>query len=340
MAQFNNWVAANWQKDVLPPDIARTVLNFIKTYEAYVASLGLDDLMTQFAEHAADKNNPHKVRINNLPDLIVDAIWNYYSTNTLPVLGDNAVIKTRADMEAAFEANPVFLLESMRAIILNTDFKYQDGAGTFLQTFPGNDAFYRDPDPSPKGYPIPYYVSDHVNPDLNYYIEGKPTGYLSAPMTTDYFTITGTFKIAAVDRDRAVWMLIISPDGSGNNAFTVVYVAATKSLQIASNVPELVLMNGGFNFKLNSDLTKSYTETRFALTFTPTGLTAYAYQDGGLVSQSDTWSLPGTMASMKKYVLSHAMSDNQTDATATMSLKLYPAIYNPRTIKALLDGEY
>lgn len=327
MSSLTNWIAINKKLDQLPPDYARTMLNWIRSFEKSVSALDIAGIMTQFRAHVADYNNPHKVSISELSGSLLEAVYSYYNDVMAPHLDSAVVIPDYATFQEVLTVNPMLLYEIIRDGVLNGVYQYQDLVG------PRSDQpFYLITDTSEVPIPSPCYLANGIFPDntLTWYNTLSRT--FSGNGLTNISVVFG-FRIISTSVEPAVWRLALN-----DPAIAVTYVSSTRTFHLTIDGTQYVALSANnVTMPINPSGTGESLELRGVLTVSPTEISLIYAVDGTLTKETITVVSEPKAVRYTTYTLSHAFWDNQTDETATTHLGIYPALLSDASADLLMS---
>lgn len=112
MATLVNWSGANYKKNVLNERTATSVLTMMQKFEELYNNLNLPDLLTAFATHSADTNNPHHITFSDVTPEILDAVYQRYAAITTSPL-------SQGDFTSLMNENGYYLVDLILRLLYN-----------------------------------------------------------------------------------------------------------------------------------------------------------------------------------------------------------------------------
>lgn len=115
----------SFESDTLTPDVARSIIAYLRNYDTALDLPEFEDALTQLSTHVVDTNNPHHLVLTDFGDEVTLRVWKLYTFITSDVLDYTAFYN-------AFHGSCA-LLELIRRLVLNR-YQYRDTQGPFEAT--------------------------------------------------------------------------------------------------------------------------------------------------------------------------------------------------------------
>lgn len=327
MSTLTNWLAINRQIDSLPPTEARTVLNWILSFERALTRLDIDGIMSEFEAHVQNYDNPHEVTLDQLTGTLTDAVWSYYSSVMAPTLPTEFVIPDETTFKTYLVTNPMMLLEIVRDSVLNGVYQYQDLVGPRA-----TQPFYTISDYTKPDIPSPLYYATGIYPDNTLVWNNTSTRVFSDHGLVSLSVVFG-FRIVSYSTEPAVWKLALN-----NDTVVITYVSSERAFHFTFNENYFVSVSANnITMPINPSGSGDGLELRGVLRITPKTISLLYGVDGVLTTTTVNIVSNTAAVRYQNYTLSHVFWDNQTDVTATTHLGIYAKAIKTNTADLLMS---